>query len=122
VFTAFEIVGLKPLAGRSAYRRFVAANRWASGRFPNFFARHETLSDPVPEADGPLWLEAALDLGPARLLEAASRKLLGAWLRGKGSGRPGVVLTPHRLKLHTHDHAPGLLEAFGRALHEAEGR
>ena len=122
VFTAFEIVGMKPLAGRSTYRRFVAANRWASGRFPNFFARHEVPCEPVPEVDCPRWLEAVLDLGAARLLEAASRRLLGAWLRRKGAGRPGVVLTPHRLKLHTHDHAPGLLEAFGHALHEAEGR
>jgi len=122
VFTAFEIVGLKPLAGRSAYRRFVDANRWAAERFPNFFARHQELSESVPEPACPRWLEVVLDLGPAQALEAASRRLLGAWLRGKGAGRPGVVLTAHRLKLHTHDHAPRLLEAFGRALRDAEGR
>jgi len=37
LFTAAEIVGLRPLAGGPSYLRFVEANAWVAERFPNFF-------------------------------------------------------------------------------------
>jgi hypothetical protein len=121
VFTAFEIVGLKPLAGRDAYTRFVAANSWVADRFPNFFAGYRIRAAAVPEVPALGWRERLLDLGPAPVLEAVSRRLLGARLRRKTYGRPGVVLSPHRLKLHTLDHAPAVLDAFHRALGQTMG-
>jgi glycosyltransferase involved in cell wall biosynthesis len=116
LFTAAEIVGMKPLRGREAYRRFVSLNAWVGARFPNFFAGHRESSEGVPEVGCPRWIEGLLDLGPAPLAEAVSRALLGRYLRRKGRGRPGVVLGPHRLKLHTDDHAPRLTAAFAEAL------
>jgi hypothetical protein len=116
--TASEIVGMQPLAGREAYREFVAANDWVRGYFPNFYAAHVEESAPVPRASAPRWMEALLDLGPAPLLEALSRRVLGAWLRRTGD-TPGVVLSNRRLKLHIRDHRPGLTEAFAAALREA---
>jgi len=116
VFTAAEIVGLKPLAGRSTYRRFVAANAWAAPRFPNFFADHAADSEALPEAGAPRWAERLLNLGPAPLAEAAARWLLGAYLRRKTDGYVGVVLSPHRLKLHTQDHRPRLTNLYSAAL------
>jgi hypothetical protein len=75
-------------------------------------------SEHVPEVGPPRWIEALLDLGPAQLLEALSRRVLGAWLRRLGDA-PGVVLTRGRLKLHRQDHRPRLAEAFSAALREA---
>ena len=116
--TASEIVGMRPLAGREGYRRFVAVNDWVRRIFPNFYEAHVEESEHVPEAGPPRWIEALLDLGPAQLLEALSRRVLGAWLRRLGDA-PGVVLTRGRLKLHRQDHRPRLAEAFSAALREA---
>ncbi len=120
VFTAAEIVGMKPLAGREAYRDFVARNAWASAWYPNFFASYGPHSEPVGDAGAARWLEALLDLGPAQAIEAFSRRALGVYLRRKSRGKAGVVLAPERLKLHLQDHGPGLLDAFARALDDME--
>jgi hypothetical protein len=119
LFTAAEIMGMKPLAGRDAYRRFVAANAWVADWYPNFFASPAD-DAAVGDAGAPRWLEGALDLGPAPLLEIGSRRLLGAYLRRKARGLPGVVLAAERLKLHMQDHGPGLRTAFAEATAEAE--
>jgi hypothetical protein len=118
VVTASEIVGMRPLAGREGYRRFVAANDWVGRFFPNFYAAHLEESADVPEVAPGRWLEALLDLGPAPLLEALSRRVLGSWLRRLGDA-PGVVLSDRRLKLHRRDHRPRLTEAFAAALRES---
>jgi hypothetical protein len=119
-FTASEIVGMRPLAGGETYRSFIQANGWVADRHPNFFASHVADAARVPEAGGPRGIERLLDLGPAPLLEALARRVLGPYLRRKARGCAGVVLTPHRLKLHTHDHRPGLMAAFERALREVD--
>lgn len=118
LFTASEIVGMKVLAGPAAYEGFLWANDWVGRRFPNFWLRRREQS--APEAGPPVWLEALLDLGPAPLLEAFSRRVLGAYLRRKGRGRPGVTLSPHRLKLHMEDHRPRLGAAYDAVLREME--
>jgi hypothetical protein len=119
VFTAAEIVGLKPLQGSEAYVRFLRANEWVAERFPNFgkdigAAREESLAG--------AWrpLETLLELGPARILERLARRVLGAYLRRKAGHGTGVVLEPGRLKLHMRDHRPELLEAYEKAVLEAE--
>jgi hypothetical protein len=116
LFTGAEIVGMKPLWGRRAYRLLVSTNAWVGARFPNFFRSYHESSEALPEVGCPRWIERLLELGPAPLAEALSRVVLGAYLRRKGRGRPGVVLGPHRLKLHTDDHAPRLTAAFAEAL------
>lgn len=116
--TASEIVGMKPLAGREAYREFVAANPWVREYFPNFYAAHVEESAEVPAVSAPRWVETLLDLGFAPLLEALSRRVLAAWLR-RGGEAPGVVLSERRLKLHLRDHRPVVADAFAAALREA---
>jgi hypothetical protein len=115
--TASEIVGMRPLAGAESYRRFVAANAWVSGYFPNFFAAHVEDSAGVPVAVGSPRLERLLDLGPAPLLEALALRGLGAWLRRRANA-PGVVLSEARLKLHIRDHRPDLAASYAAALRE----
>jgi len=120
LFTGAEIVGMKPLAGRGAYRRFVAANDWAGPLFPNFFASYESEAAALPEAGAPRWLEKILELGGAPFVEAVARRLLGAHLERKARSAPGVVLARHRLKLHTQDHRPRLMGLFSSALAQVE--
>jgi hypothetical protein len=119
LFTAAEIVGLRPLAGGPAYVHFVEANAWVAERYPNFFWMRRDVAR-VPPAGAPRWIEALLDCGPAPLLERAARRLLGARFRRKWDGAAGVVLTPHRLKLHPIDHGPGLRAAFAELVDGAD--
>jgi hypothetical protein len=119
LFTAAEIVGLRPLAGRAAYLDFVEANAWVAERFPNFFwMRRDTPR--LPGAGGPRWLESLLDLGPAPVLEALARRVLGRRFRTAWDGFSGVVLSAHRLKLHPVDHGPGLRAAFADIVERAD--
>jgi hypothetical protein len=120
VFTAAEIVGLRPRAGAEGYRAFVRANEALLAGFPNFRAGFERQAEALPAAGGPRWLERLLDRTLAPPLEALSRRFMGARLRRKGQGRPGVVLDRHRLKLHTDDHRPRLIAAFSAALAEVD--
>jgi hypothetical protein len=113
VFTASELAGLRPLAGPEAYHRLVQANEWAGAWFPNFFHdRHAADARGLPPAGGPRWLERLLDLGPAPLLQRLSRWVLGARLRRKARGAPGLALAEGRLKLHLFDHRQRLLAAW----------
>jgi hypothetical protein len=113
VFTASELVGLRPLAGQETYHRLVAVNDWVAGWFPNFFHdRHAADAAGVPPAGAPRWLERVLDLGPAQALQRLARAVVGARLRRKARGADGLALADGRLKLHLVDHRPRLLAAW----------
>jgi hypothetical protein len=119
LFTAAEIVGMRPLAGRAAYLDFVEANAWVAERYPNFFwMRRDT--QVLPAAGAPRWIERLLDLGPAAALEAFARRVLGARLRRAWDGFSGVLLSAERLKLHPLDHGPGLRAAFAEIVDRAD--
>jgi hypothetical protein len=117
-FTAAEIVGLRPLAGRATYRRFVQANGWLAARHPNFVADHIGDSVPVPEGVGSPVMEALLRPVGA-VLERVARRLLEPYLHRRIGGA-GVDLASTRLKLHAHDHRAPVVAAFEDALAEAE--
>jgi hypothetical protein len=119
LFTASEIVGLRPLAGAEGYEAFVAANGWVADLFPNFAKRSRGRGHVGPAGAG-RWCEGLLELGPAPALEWLARRLLSAYLRKKAGGGLGVVLEASRLKLHLHDHRPALLDAFAAAASGAE--
>jgi hypothetical protein len=119
LFTASEVVGLRPVAGPAAYRSFLEANDWVARLHPNFLGCGALDAAGLPELGCPRWLEALLDLGPASLAEAVARRALGWHLRRKASGKEGVVLAPGRLKLHTEDHRPLLLARYTEALRAA---
>jgi hypothetical protein len=119
LFTAAEIVGLRPLAGAPGYLQFVEANAWVAERFPNFFWMRRDIA-PLPPAGPPRWLERALDLAVAPALERLARRVLGARFRRNWDGSTGVSLSPQRLKLHPVDHAPGLRAAFAEVVERAD--
>src|SRR5262249_58011630 len=111
LFTAAEIVGLRPLWGGAAYVHFVEANAWVAERYPSFsWTRREVVRRRA--AGAPAWLEWCLDVVGAPALEALARRTLAARFRRRWDGTAGVALSPHRLKLHAIDHGPGLRAAF----------
>ena len=114
-FTAAELVGLRPLAGRAVYRRFVRANDWIAPLHPNFCDSFETDSAAVPEDIGAPRLEAVLDGLGAGLFERLARRVLEPYLRRRLHG-PGVALSSSRLKLHAYDHRPSVGQALDAAL------
>jgi hypothetical protein len=113
-YTAAELVGLRPLAGRDVYRQLVRANAWAAPMHPNFYAAYERDSESVPVAVGSRGIERRLDrLGDA--LEYAARRVLEPYLRRRIHGA-GVDLSSSRLKLHACDYRPSVSQAFAAAV------
>ena len=111
-FTASQIVGLKPLAGRGVLYRLVRANSWGTRFFPNFWHEFRSLvpSEPEPPV-GSFLLETAFSVFGGGLIERFSRFFLGAYLRrrldvvGDGSS---VKLESGIIKLHFNDHGAEL--------------
>lgn len=120
-FTAAEMVALKPLAGREAYRRLVGANAWVAALHPNFVATHAAESEPVPPAVGAPRLERVLDAAGAGLFERLARGVLQPYLRRRLHG-PGVDLSARRLKLHARDHRGPVGRAFEELVGPARKR
>jgi hypothetical protein len=108
-FTAQQVASLKPFYGKSCYDGFIEVNPFVQRHFPNFNkANHRDVYPEVKPAPLKGLLESCLRAGPAWLLERLSRVVLGWYLRRKVSGA-GVLLEPHRLKLHFNDHRDEVL-------------
>jgi hypothetical protein len=124
LFTASQIIHLKPLIGREVYRDFVAANPFVGRLYPNF------QDDDVPPARFKAnvvltavksGLETLLAL-PSRIVEAGCRWAYRAYLLRKARSWPSpeqVRLQPDCLKLHTHSHRQSILDRFDRTVQEA---
>ncbi len=126
LFTANQIIHLKPLSGIGHLRRFIAANAWVSVWYPNFRlsqadTRPETASL-EPAAKVQRALEVFLDLGLGTLLEACCRAAYRRYLlrqRSTWQTPEEVVLDRDFLKLHTRSHRQEVLERFRLALAQA---
>jgi len=121
LFSANQIVHLRPLAGTAVYLRFLEANRFVEGYYPNFRPRVENL-----ERTGsaqPSTLERLLEATIAPLYESCCRAAYGWHLRRRAPSwhsRDQVRLEPECLKLHTSSHRHRVMEQFAAALEEAE--
>jgi hypothetical protein len=127
LFTASQIIHLKPLIGRVVYRDFVAANPFVARLYPNFQdgdvppARFQTHPLLTAVKTG---LELLLAL-PSRIVEAGCRRAYRAYLLRQARSWPSpeqVRLQPDCLKLHTHSHRRSILDRFDRAVQEALDR
>jgi hypothetical protein len=122
LFTANQIIHLRPLIGGSELERLVRANPFVGDWYPNFDL---ALSEPWTEAvPGRLLAtlkgiaEGVLALGAGFLLEAGCRALYRRYLlfrRGSWESPEEVVLDDDYLKLHTRSHRRKVLERFGSA-------
>jgi glycosyltransferase involved in cell wall biosynthesis len=114
-FTASQLSGLKPIAGRAVYYRLVRANDWGARFLPNFWQEYRSL-EPVDGNERPagsfLW-EVLLSFGGGFLIERLGRLVLGSHLarRFRHAGRPASVkLEENVIKLHFKDHGVDLSE------------
>ncbi|HZR23394.1 MAG TPA: hypothetical protein VFA59_07405 [Vicinamibacterales bacterium] len=124
VFTANQVVHLKPLIGASALDDFLAANPFVAHYYPN--AVRQGLSSVVA------WRQRALDRAkralerllawPSPLLESTARTLYGWYLRRRAArwrSPEQVRLQTDYLKLHTQSHRRSILDRFNAAMEGA---
>lgn len=123
LFSANQIIHLRPVSGHDVFARFVKANGFVRTFYPNFELREDlkTLRPQDPKTS----IERLLSLGPAQLAERISRALYGWHLNRKAAtwqSRDQVRLEEECLKLHTSSHRASTLEKFDRAMALVERR
>ena len=128
LFTANQILHLRPLIGEALLDAFVAANPFVARCYPNGGARR---SQPPSESlvekrgRGLARIKALAELVlcvPSPLIEAACRRLYAWHLRRRaGSWRSPdqVRLQSDYLKLHTQSHRHSVLDRFEAAVEQA---
>ncbi len=122
LFTANQVIHLKPLVGADALEEFIAANPFVARFYPNATRRR-----PVPleaPAHGKRLVERLL--APASsAIEDASRNVYGWYLRRKARSWRSpeqVRLRTDYLKLHTRSHRQSVVDRFDAAMRDALDR
>jgi hypothetical protein len=124
LFTANQVIHLKPLIGETTFLDMLAANAYIARLYPNFRASHiATLPFRPAARPGPAkaLLEVLLSV-PAKAAEALCRGAYGSYLRRRAASwrsADQVRLEPDYLKLHSQSHRQSILERFDRAVCEA---
>lgn len=119
LFSANQIIHLRPITGGGVFTRFIDANPFVRSCYPNFAVpRH-----PGDHRAGCRRVaESLLTIGGAPLMERASRALYGWHLRRRAAtwqSRDQVRLEPECLKLHTTSHRIAALDRYQRAVEQA---
>jgi hypothetical protein len=121
LFTASQIIHLKPLIGQPTYRRFLDANPFIRQFYPNFHAAHGGnllfRRNEVFEAVKPV-VETLLR-PVAAVAEVVCRRMYRAYLLRRADtwqSPDNVRLQPECLKLHTQSHRSSVLERFDSAV------
>lgn len=117
LFSANQIIHLRPIAGPSTYRKFLDANPFVAARYPNFRAQP---SDAIRRA-GTVWLERVLSIAIAPAAERLARGIYSWHLRRRSATWKSidqVRLEPECLKLHTSSHRASTLARYEAALAE----
>lgn len=114
LFTAHELLYVRPVTDARVRRTLLAANGWIFHTYPN-----ATGVPPANILDGedPGRTRQRLERGLAPLWPLAERvmhRFLGTWIRRKAGGavEDDVVLERGVLKLHLHDHRRPVVERF----------
>ena len=120
LFTASQIVGLKPLTGAEVYRALLAANPFVRRFYPNFHvpACGRTARRRLQASHGVRTLIEWMLAVPAWVVEGICRRGYGGYLRRKAAGwesREQVRLDAECLKLHTRSHRQEVLTRFDEA-------
>lgn len=123
LFTANQVIHLKPLVGDDVFAELLSANPFVARFYPNF-QHHRSDAVPIAVSRPAGRAKAALEpllAGPSLLAERICRWAYGTYLRSRaGSWRSPeqVRLQTDCLKLHTQSHRQSILERFDRALWE----
>lgn len=124
LFSANQIIHLRPVTGDAVYRRFLDANPFVASWYPNF--RPRPIDPAATSFEAATWsrvLERFLQwTGLAALGERASRRAYGWHLRRRAhtwQSADQVRLEPECLKLHTSSHRAGTLARFEAAMARA---
>src|SRR5262249_27209177 len=125
LFTANQIIHLRPLLGADLYGRFVDANPFVARFYPNSAASQNELGGFAP---GRLlrFLKTALEqvgrIGLAGALEALCRTAYGNYLRRQSRhwrSPDQVRLQSDCLKLHTRSHRTEILTRYEESIERA---
>jgi hypothetical protein len=122
LFTANQVISLRPLIGADALDEFIAANPFVMRWYPN------ALGQRPAAVTKPSRLKYAMErmLGVAApAIEAMSRAVYGRHLRRRARSWRSpeqVRLRSDYLKLHTQSHRQSILDRFERAMDEALAR
>lgn len=128
LFTANQVVHLKPLIGEALFARFVAANPFVKRFYPNAGAPHSRLTVAAGERPALGLLKRVLEWMlwlPSPLIERTCRHLYAWHLRRRARSWRSpeqVRLQSDYLKLHTRSHRHTVLERFERAMDDAHRR
>ena len=113
LFTANQIIHLRPTYGRDVFARFLYTNQFVRNFYPNFELKTD-LKTSRPQGLKTLF-ERVLAIGLAPLAERFARAFYGWHLRRKSASwqsRDEVRLDAECLKLHTSSHRTKTLETF----------
>jgi hypothetical protein len=120
LFTASQIIHLKPLVGSEVYDRLVTLNPFVARVYPNFH-RAFAMTAGITVGRLPRQLKSALEWTlkvPSALAEACCRTAYRSYLRRRARSWQSpeqVRLEADCVKLHTHSHRRAILERFDEA-------
>jgi hypothetical protein len=125
LFSASQIIHLKPLVGEDMYRRFVAANPFVFRFYPNFRVapKAERRSGWNQVIGGVKKLVETALAAPSMLVEPLCRRAYRWYLTRRSStwdSPDQVRLETDCLKLHTRSHRRSVLARFDSALHNLD--
>lgn len=127
LFSANQIIHLRPIVGHAVFARFIEANPFVRDFYPNFqpsaFGLQPSAFSFRPSAEMPRsMIEQLLSFGISPLLEKAARWIYGRHLARKSAtwqSRDQVRLEAECLKLHTSSHRAETLRRFEAAVDAA---
>ena len=125
LFTANQLLHLKPLIGAEVLDAFLAANPFVTRFYPNAPAHRPAPSALTGRTRGFSSVKALLEMAlqlPAPLIESTCRRLYAWHLRRRASSwrSPDQVrLQSDYLKLHTQSHRHSVLDRFNAAVEQA---
>jgi hypothetical protein len=102
MFTAHQIVALKPFKNENIMHHFLSSNDWISTHFPNYF---------IPERQDHKSSALYLFFKPFNLiLKSIYRLLYKKYVRS--TNKDSVILSEHIIKLHTNDYHFKVMDEF----------
>ena len=121
LFTANQVISLRPLVGGDVMNALLAANPFVTQCYPNFTPAPERSAQTPTAARLKRVVEFLLD-APSVPFEALCRWAYGRYLQARQQtwrSPEQVRLNPDCLKLHTQSHRRTILDRFERAMQDA---